>query len=327
VNQTSEVTNDGKATMNKDPMDPETIAAFLDGKLEGRERERVVSALAASPDLYDLVVEATAVRIEVPPPAERPFLVIPSGKRIARFFKTTVRPVPWPAAAATLAAAALAGVVFLGQALRSGPQALGLIADASWQRPGDPALGAGWSEITWPGKRGGQPSAAPTGTAFRAGVLQVNFLVAANRGESALVRTSAEALKDVLGNVDGGGPAAVMASTATIEAARRELTKELEGLFDDSPWYALGLWIGQARLSAQAGNVEFFAANSKATKELRRLRDRIEAHQATGGNVNAQATLGHLNTLLEQLNAGGFNGTTPISAALDSILDAATSLQ
>ena len=305
--------------MNHEPPDPEIIAAFLDGTLKGRERDQVIRSLASSPELYELVVEAAAVRAEVRP--EPIFL----WKRFVKSPRSVVRQVPWPAAA-TLVAAALAGVVFLSQALLSSPQALGLTAHASWRQPGNTVLGEGWSQVNWPATRGAAPATAPTNAALRAGVLLVNIVVAKNRNESGLVAASGGMLADALEPVSGGGRAVSLARAATT-TPQKELETALERLFPDSPWYEFGLWLRQAQLSAQAGDLEFFAANAPAAKALEDLRGKLAADSATNRDGNSLSTLSQLDQLLNQINAGGFSSTTPLSESLESILNSAASIR
>ena len=51
--------------MPNDPVDPETLAALLDGKLTDEERARVLARLAKSEREYDDLLEAAALAGEL----------------------------------------------------------------------------------------------------------------------------------------------------------------------------------------------------------------------------------------------------------------------
>ena len=166
----------------------------------------------------------------------------------------------------------------------------------------------------------------PTNAAFGAGVLLVNIAVATNRNESGLAAAAGEQLASVLENVPRGGRATALARAAAT-TPQKDLETELERLFSDSPWYALGLWVRQAQLSASAGDLEFFAANGQAAEVLEEVHGKIVTDTATNRDGNAQATLNRLGTLLSQIKAGGLSSPTPLTESLDSILRTAASIR
>ncbi|MGH7469131.1 MAG: hypothetical protein ACRENP_14335 [Longimicrobiales bacterium] len=293
--------------------DPETLAAFVDGTLAASERDRVSRALASSPELYETVVEAVAVRNELL--AER---VLPISVRIR---SRMLRP-----AVALPIAAALAGLLMVGRVLQSpsSPYALQLVEDAAWitqmqQQGAHPTLGREWSRIVWPASRSATASGLPVNAAFGAGVLLVNLEVAAAIRDGAGETTARSELSRILGDVPLGSRAASLAATATTERARRDLARSIEQLFAGSPWYALGIWLGQARLAAAAGDPAFFAPDAPATKALNDVRDRLAADPTIRADANTEATLNQVNALLDQMKAGRLSGATA-SASLASIL-------
>ncbi|MGH7459973.1 MAG: hypothetical protein ACREMA_02955 [Longimicrobiales bacterium] len=325
--------------MSDKPIDPETIAAFVDGTLKRRERTRVIRALARDEELYEMVVEAMAVRREVPP-HDMPAPVPTVPERIKQIFESfrpiprrAAAPIPWwrrplPAAAASLAAAAVAALLIVPQLSKSaGLDPLQLTAHASWQQSGgSAALGEDWNQIEWPASRSDAPTTVPTNAAFRAGILLVNIEVAAKLNDSARATSAGGELAEVMRSVDGGGMAAA-AAEATTAPARRELRRTLEDRFGDSPWYALGLWLGQARLAAIAGDMSFFAPDARATRELQDLRSKLEADPAIDTDVYSQAALNHTKNLLNQISAGRVSGTTLLSESLGPILDMGASVR
>src|SRR5262245_58402829 len=158
-------------------MDPETLAAFLDGTLKGKERDEVVRALASSPEHYHALIEAAEIRNEFPAPAT----VIPI--RVPAYKRWTVL--------APAAAAALAGLLFVSRiAMQAGgPESLDLVWREAWSKQAREAhsaqgLDPRWRELEWPAARGGGGGAtgASAGTKVRAGVLlvQLNFAAAVN---------------------------------------------------------------------------------------------------------------------------------------------------
>jgi anti-sigma factor RsiW len=50
----------------RDCLDPETLAAYVDDRLDAQGRSRVEAHIAADPWCYDDLVEAVTLRAEVP---------------------------------------------------------------------------------------------------------------------------------------------------------------------------------------------------------------------------------------------------------------------
>ncbi|MGH7460600.1 MAG: hypothetical protein ACREMA_06180 [Longimicrobiales bacterium] len=312
--------------MTAGSIDPETIAAFLDGTLSASERDPVTRALISSPELYETFIEARAVRDELNTTREPIKIrthVVPIRKHRAVRLKRLQVALP--------IAAVLAGVLVVERVALAprGPQALRLLEDAAWlaanQQGAPSSLPGNWSRIVWPASRSAASSGVPANAAFRAGVLLVNIEVAAAIGDSANARTAAADLTNVLSNVSGGVPATTLLAAATSSAARRELAQELQNLFADSPWYEFGMWLGQARLAAAANDLSFFAPAGPAAKPLSDVRDRLAENPANQNDANSQAALNHIDALLTMIKAGQPGTAAALSDSLSSILSVAAS--
>jgi hypothetical protein len=271
----------------------------------------VIKALGDS-DLYDSFLEAAAIQSQLEPKV----IPISSWKK-------------WRVALPIATAAALAGVLTVSQIIQSGrgPEPLRMVRNAAWlheakQNGAKEKLGADWNRLAWAAQRSGNSTAlSPRGAAVRAGVLQVNLNVAVVTKEDATVTQTRAELRRVLSSVPGGGPAAAQADAASIGA----LNKTVGQLFDDSPWYRLGIWLGQARLAALAQDVLFFAPNADGVRALTDVHDRLATELADKNDVNAMAVLGQINLLLTQINNDQFTTVDALSNSLQSLTLAATS--
>jgi hypothetical protein len=322
--------------MDHGSIDPAAIAAFIDGTLKPKQREEMIRALANSPELYELMVEAAAVSKDVKQQQER---AAPAWRQWIETLRQRATQIPggltWP----VLVPAILAGVLLVARADRSpaAPAALYLVREAAWlarlpQRPSDTlarpddratgTLAIDWDRIEWPGSRGSTPTGAQSGSEFRAGVLLVNFEVAARLGDGARRSAAAEELKTVLGDVPSSGPAvSSVESAAGAESTDfRDVESSINDLMGDSPWYPLGVWVGQARLAAQAGDLSFFESSGPAEEALGGLRGRLAADPATENSASAQATLDQVNALHDDLASGRPNSTTALAESLQSII-------
>src|SRR5687768_3876572 len=88
-----------RGAMSRERIDHETMAAFLDGRLAGAERERVLRVIAAHPEEYEVFADAARVAAE---PHRRE--VVPLESRWRRMDRRLI-------AIPLLAAAGLAGIL------------------------------------------------------------------------------------------------------------------------------------------------------------------------------------------------------------------------
>jgi hypothetical protein len=311
------------SNVSSNGIDPETLAAFLDGKLGAQEREKVIKALG-DPEQYESFMEAAALESELGAAEAKPIKF--PGRRWAVSTKR------WRVGVPVAAAAALAGVLAVSQIIQSarGPESLRLLRNAAFyeQARGNGAptgVRASLTNIEWPAMRGGKNAEAPRGDAFAAGLLLVNLEFAAKTKEDATIPGIATQLRKVLQRIPGGGPAAALAN-ASDKSSLRDVADTMGPLLNDSPWYRLGIWVGQARLAAAADDKLFFAPDAKGMRALTEIEDHLSA-TVDPGDENGAAVVGRVVTLRNQINSGQLSDTATISNALDSLVKNAAAIQ
>lgn len=152
--------------------DAETIAAFIDGRLKGAERTRIVEHLADCADCYFIFSESARV-----PAADG----ASSGSRgLVRAWFGRPR-IMWSSVAGLAAAAALA-VAVIGP-WRSSPQAQlqALVAAVGTERPFEPRLTGGFAYGPMRGALRGEGAAAPLSPDVRIAAAEIEKAAAANR--------------------------------------------------------------------------------------------------------------------------------------------------
>jgi len=290
------------------PVDPEALAALLDGTLPAHERDELLERLARSPADYEAFVEAASVLRDLEggsgaapaPPA--PPLPPPAAPAPVREIRPARRRLPgaklWLPLAAALAAV-LAGVVVVPWVLRNtggeARAALALLDDApvapaSGDGSLETVLGRDWNQPGWPVKRGGGETLPARQWEFRIGVRLADLDAARDARDTPAVQATATELTRMVERVgpDAGFRAedfeALRMLAADPQSGRDPSTgaravKELGDGFRDSPWFGLGIWVEQARLAALAGRGEFFESQ-KARKVLSGLADSIQEADA-----------------------------------------------
>jgi len=300
-------------------IDPETLAAFLDGKLSGQEREKVIKALSDS-ELYESFMEASAIQRELGMgEVPEPVVVVDARDRFARSRR-------WRTYVPAAAAAALAGVLAVSQfASARMPESLGLVAKAAFfeqaqENGAQKTLGADWKGPAWSASRGVNSPETPRGDEFKSGVLLVNLDFAARTKEDTVFPRIATQLKKLV-----SGPASNMLNPAD-KTSLRGFSRTISQLFKDSPWYRLGIWTGQARLAVAGNDMSFFAPDSKATRMLTDVYDRITDDAKASGDTSTDVVVGQLKFLLGQINNRQLTDTAARSS-VDGILDDAAVIQ
>jgi hypothetical protein len=310
--------------MSKDPIDPESLAAFLEGRLDPPERAAMLEHIARDPAAYETFVEAAAI--------ERELASATGGKPVTELgapekFRPLKGRSPWRYAL-PLAAAAGLGALLLGRALLRPAAAPLLLADASTllAASGAPtlesALGANWTEPAWTGTRGAVSALSPGQRAFRLGSRLAVLALAADAGDADAALRAATELRDLLAGVDGGAPVAARLDNIAgrvrsgeppedVATALNDVASGLQALVP-GVWLRTGAWVEQARLAARAGAVQWFAADGAAIDELRVL----VAALRTESTATAQSAAGRLETVLAAASAGldreGLAGLIPL---------------
>lgn len=228
--------------MSTPDLDLETIAALLDGRLKGAERDRALAAVADSEEWSALFADAASMVNEEQAEREVPIVSL-HGRR-------------WSRRASVVALAATVAGLALIPALagrRGSDSPTELLSDARGGLP------VGWEQRPWSSVRSSGDVLAPEARAVRVGILVAELRVAAADGDTA-VRALAEQAAGLIDGAPAGGPAAslfrAIEDESEIERARAEAAQLLgeEGV-------ALGEWLGAARIAAARQDEKFFAAS------------------------------------------------------------------
>lgn len=303
--------------VRREPLDPEVLAALLEGTLSARERGEVLEHLAQSPDDFEAFVEAASVLRDLdddagaaPVPPTPPTTSSPT-----REIRPARRWLPGPKLWLPLAAL-LAGVLVVSRVVLSGgaPTPVALLERDPLVRSGSLAatLGPDWSQPGWSVQRGGGQSLAEQRRDFRIGVRLAGLDAALDAGDARAVQQVAPQLISLLEEVGpGAGPAARfyrrLNELATQGDPRREPDLEAQAAADlvdalqDSPWFGLGVWVEQARLATLARRTEFFA-DPDARAVLEDLIESVGRQSGSGARV-----AGSLRSLESEIR----NGVTP----------------
>ena len=328
----------GPIRVNHDTFDPETLAAFLDGKSEGDERERVLQLLAESDEWYEVMVDAIAVSAAL----------AQSGEAASGLSSVVASP-----SLETLVAAQPAGASPESNATRGrlvtqkvwGRQAMiggGLIAagltavlvfsdrpaaldavDGPSQLVVDDRLRAG-SAADWGAARGNTESLSARARAFRIGAQFADLELAFRTRDSSRVRSLSSSIANLTVDLAAGRSAAsrvlYLARDGSLRAStkeRREVASEVRS-FAAEPWFDLGAWSETARRAALAGQYQFFNPGRPGVQRLDSLLaalDRLPAVERSG----ADAAIARLRALRSR---GEPRSGTPegVAAVLDSTI-------
>jgi hypothetical protein len=249
--------------------DPDLIAAFIDGRLSGAERERVVSLLAKSEAAFEIYADAVRARDDL----DADSIISLSSRREKRSKRW------WAAGVPIAAAAALVIAVLPTVQARRDTAMLAMRSESITQpfarRPQlAVALGSTWDEGRWSVNRGAGSTFVDSVAALRLGVRATDLQVALAVGDRERAGRAAGEMVDLLGSVNVGET-----SRAEYEDLRKRIVSDgLSGqtmgaaataddnLRDllDSPWYGFGKWFAAGELAARARSVEFFKSDETA---------------------------------------------------------------
>jgi len=259
-------------------VDVELIAAFIDGRLAGAERDRVVKLLGESEAAFEVYVDALRARADleggeadltgIAPDEADVIPIAPAARRRDRRWLVAV-----PAAAAAVLLVVLLPTM---QGRRNGavlampaqtilaPLPTGQVELAS-------ALGPGWDAATWSVTRGAGPVLVDSATYVRLGVRATDLQVALATANRALAAQMAGEIIGLLGSVNLSD-----AARANYADIRKQITDgdslgqiivnasradtSMSSLLD-SHWYGLGKWFRAGELAARAHSAPFFASS------------------------------------------------------------------
>ncbi|HEU0016280.1 MAG TPA: hypothetical protein VFQ45_21555 [Longimicrobium sp.] len=247
--------------MTNAEIDPERLAALLDGRLSGRDRDAVVEQLAASEEMLAVYADAVAVSGAEEGNAARtgdPVRVTPL--RVRR---------RWVPRAAALAAV-LAGLVaapWQWNRMRAAPPGPGRFA-VLLERSGG-GLPADWESRPWSSTRGAGDGLSENARAARLGALQVDLRVAVAAGDRPAAELLLAQIQGHLDNMPSGGLAAdPYRRLQSGEGEAAPLLKDGEQTVADlvpADWLRAGAWAEGASLAARRGDARYFrSAESRA---------------------------------------------------------------
>jgi hypothetical protein len=262
-------------------LDPNELAALIDGRLLAAERDATLARLSASPDDLEIVADAVAIAEELDDE-------VPDIRPIERRRRTHMPSVAWwlSAAAAILVVATLPVMM----RRETGPAVDGYASLLS----GRVALAPGWDQLSWAVTRGSMNDVKARARAIRAGAITTTIDVSVARGDSAITKL-ANQMALLLADVPGGNGlastyrgiarAGVSASKDTVRQARIATREMLSNeAFDD------GAWLKAANIAAVGHDSAFFAAKA-SLDQLAGLERDPSSDQWTRDEVQAVKSL------------------------------------
>jgi hypothetical protein len=259
-------------------LDPATLAALIDGRLQGAERDAALSRVAASPEDLEILADVVAVSRE-----------LDGGVTDIQTFAERKRRRPplvkWLSAAAAVVIAAASIPMIRGS---RAPAADGFASLVTLKG----TLGPGWDAHSWAATRGADNDISESARGIRTGVLTSTFEVAAAHGDSTLADLASK-IGALLANVPGAGNVVTQYRLlATIHGAIpvEQLRKARSGAREmvSKAAFDEGAWLEAARIAATVRDSAFFT-----TKESRRQLSELE----TSADVRTRddvVALGHL---------------------------------
>jgi hypothetical protein len=239
--------------VNQPVIDPEQLAALLDGRLSSAARRELLSRLAGSDQTLEAYADAAAVLNELRPGRPR-----------------WLAPTRWIAIAAMLAGVALAP--WLWTRARSGDRDdpgrfVALLASPTGGLP------AGWNANPWGSVRGADEPLTPGARAARLGGRLVDLELAVQRRDTSAAAVAAD-IGALLETIPAAGPVGAMYRDVGRRAGAGP--QELKPLLARAGSAAanlagpdlvqLGAWAEAARIAAAAQDAGFFRARqSRAT--------------------------------------------------------------
>ncbi len=291
--------------MDESKIDPERIAALVDGKLSSAERERLLRELAASPDGVELLADVAAALDDA------------GGAPVIPLRAPRARAVRWPRYAIAGAIAAVIGfVLVMPRGARVDASADGFMTIVtSAPHPLEP----GWSTAPWPVVRGDGAAITPDGRAVRVGARIVDLDVALRAADSSAAGMANEIATD-LDAMAGAAPIAARYRELAADLASGAKQREMSDGFRAAATIAgaaaasQGARLEAARLAAVARDVAFLRSAGS-----RSMLDSL-AGGATGLSADARAALTRIRAASDAVSAADWGA---LSRGLGEALAAA----
>ena len=245
--------------------DVETIAAFIDGRLKGAERERAVKLLRESEAAFEVYADALRIRADLGG-AEVISIATAARRRDRRWL------VAVPAVAAAMLMVAVMPRI---QAAREGATLEAPVATIALPllavRANLPAQSA---EHKWTVTRGGGTALVESTTVFRLGVRVADLHVAVATGERERAGRLTGDVIELLQPVDLSDGVRADYADLRSRIKSRQSTREILVASDSaelkldrflgSRWFGIGKWFGTGEIAASARSVDFFTSPNTA---------------------------------------------------------------
>jgi hypothetical protein len=290
--------------LTNERIEPETLAAFLDGTLSARDRERLVRAAAQGGAAYEQLIEAQALLYDGVAAEEATPLTVPVASEPPSRGRSSPSGRWWASGttwklSAFLAAASILGIVIVQRraGLPDSSPTTGTVQHVMALAAGadpDSAFGAGWHQIDWSITRGPSQSVGDGVYAFRLGVRFVDLAVALSSNDTSVRRMLSRTLVALATSAETGSPVATRIE-ALSGADTRPTAEEVSSVGDDlrtlvihPAAYDAAVWTESARAGARANQATFFAPDGKPMRELRRIIAELEALPLPGPAPTAE---------------------------------------
>lgn len=247
---------------NDSRIDPERLAALLDGKLTAGEREEILAQLAASPDDLEVLADVDAAMASQPEPGTS---TASPEKPISRGTPAWRRPPrEWLAIAAVIAGLSVLPTVVSRYRARDDPSEFVRFLTSE-----NRTFPRGWDFAPWGATRSPGDVASLNALAWRVGARVADLQVAVV-GQDTSVAPLAEQVASLLSEVPAAGAAidGYRQVAANARGPRDRLTtsvrnarRSLRGVLDDE-LVVLGAWSEVARLAAAHRDAGFFASSA-----------------------------------------------------------------
>lgn len=245
------------STWDRDDLDMELLAGFVDGTLSAEERRRAEHLLATSEGAREVVAEAIRLKDDLEPGLEP----LPAG--VQPLSSGPMRPRRWLGwGLPLLAAAALATLLLVPSLRRSGPAAGPYLPPEVMAQ-----LPAHWQVRPWGVTRSFRASLSPEVTAFRLGTLWTDAALSWEAGDTAVARTLLASMTGLLAPFPQAAEARARVEEAVRLAAEGAPAEAGQALLDGAglegvlpaPYVAVGRWVEGVKLAAMAGRHELLA--------------------------------------------------------------------
>lgn len=267
-------------------LDRDTLAALLDGRLEGAARDAALASLAVSPDDLEIVADVAAISAEID--GDVTDIRSIANRRPKRRPQLT----RWIAAAAAIMVAASLPMLIRRD---SAPPADGFAALLNRQG----ALAPGWEGLSWAATRGSSDGLTERARAVRAGALTSAIEVAAARGDSATPRLAAQ-VAALLVDVPGAGNVVstyrnIAASRAAVPPQELRDARHAARAMVSSPSFDDGAWLEAAHIAAANHDSAFFATAASRAQLARLEREAGSVPSAHDDVLSVSPAIGRQN--------------------------------